>query len=158
MIRNDSPHEKCFLKVVMHYIAYEMYCTVSAHVWQNIQKWIYVCVGWSLLFWCSSDTYFVFRVPWFGCGVLSAMPPAMTDQLDVWADPVLDGNSQVAVDFLLPTGIYIQMDVPRESTIQQIKQVSSILNDFLTWVTMQNYFMSLPIQLFYRRTVSSMPV
>ncbi|KAI5086284.1 phosphatidylinositol 4,5-bisphosphate 3-kinase catalytic subunit beta isoform, partial [Silurus meridionalis] len=65
----------------------------------------------------------VFRVPWFGCGLLSAMPPAMTDQLDVWADPVLDGNDQVAVDFLLPTGIYIQMDVPRESTIQQIKQM-----------------------------------
>ncbi|KAL7842566.1 hypothetical protein SRHO_G00242550 [Serrasalmus rhombeus] len=63
------------------------------------------------------------RVPWFGCGVLSTMPPAMTDQLDVWSDPGLDGDDQVTVDFLLPTGIYIQMDVPRESTIQQIKQM-----------------------------------
>ncbi|XP_037386739.1 phosphatidylinositol 4,5-bisphosphate 3-kinase catalytic subunit beta isoform isoform X2 [Pygocentrus nattereri] len=62
-------------------------------------------------------------VPWFGCGVLSTMPPAMTDQLDVWSDPGLDGDDQVTVDFLLPTGIYIQMDVPRESTIQQIKQM-----------------------------------
>uniref|UniRef100_A0A8B9JB66 phosphatidylinositol-4,5-bisphosphate 3-kinase n=1 Tax=Astyanax mexicanus TaxID=7994 RepID=A0A8B9JB66_ASTMX len=51
------------------------------------------------------------------------MPPAMTDQLDVWSDPGLDGDDQVAVDFLLPTGVYIQMDVPRESTIQQIKQI-----------------------------------
>uniref|UniRef100_A0AAR2K8K1 Phosphatidylinositol 4,5-bisphosphate 3-kinase catalytic subunit beta isoform n=2 Tax=Pygocentrus nattereri TaxID=42514 RepID=A0AAR2K8K1_PYGNA len=51
------------------------------------------------------------------------MPPAMTDQLDVWSDPGLDGDDQVTVDFLLPTGIYIQMDVPRESTIQQIKQM-----------------------------------
>ncbi|TUE70084.1 Phosphatidylinositol 4,5-bisphosphate 3-kinase catalytic subunit beta isoform [Bagarius yarrelli] len=51
------------------------------------------------------------------------MPPAMTDQLDLWAEPVTDGSDQVAVDFLLPSGIYIQMDVPRESTIQQIKQM-----------------------------------
>ncbi|XP_072525419.1 phosphatidylinositol 4,5-bisphosphate 3-kinase catalytic subunit beta isoform isoform X2 [Salminus brasiliensis] len=51
------------------------------------------------------------------------MPPAMTDQLDVWADSGLDGDDQVTVDFLLPTGVYIQMDVPRESTIQQIKQM-----------------------------------
>uniref|UniRef100_A0A8B9HR82 phosphatidylinositol-4,5-bisphosphate 3-kinase n=1 Tax=Astyanax mexicanus TaxID=7994 RepID=A0A8B9HR82_ASTMX len=57
------------------------------------------------------------------------MPPAMTDQLDVWSDPGLDGDDQVAVDFLLPTGVYIQMDVPRESTIQQIKQVRG-LNHF----------------------------
>lgn len=82
----------------------------------------------------------MFRVPWFGCGVLSAMPPAMTDQLDVWADPVLDGNDQVAVDFLLPTGIYIQMDVPRESTIQQIKQVCKILNHSLTLFTKQSFY------------------
>lgn len=82
----------------------------------------------------------MFRVPWFGCGVLSAMPPAMTDQLDVWADPVLDGNDQVAVDFLLPTGIYIQMDVPRESTIQQIKQVCKIINHFLTLFTKQSFY------------------
>ncbi|XP_066508546.1 phosphatidylinositol 4,5-bisphosphate 3-kinase catalytic subunit beta isoform-like isoform X1 [Hoplias malabaricus] len=51
------------------------------------------------------------------------MPPTMMDQLDVWADPGLEGGDQVTVDFLLPTGLYIQMDVPREGTIQQIKQM-----------------------------------
>ncbi|XP_062843396.1 phosphatidylinositol 4,5-bisphosphate 3-kinase catalytic subunit beta isoform [Trichomycterus rosablanca] len=51
------------------------------------------------------------------------MPPTMMDQLDVWAEPGLDGHDQVTVDFLLPTGIYIQMDVSRASTIQQIKQM-----------------------------------
>ncbi|KAI4893118.1 hypothetical protein NFI96_020627 [Prochilodus magdalenae] len=74
-----------------------------------------------------SCQYAVLRFPWFGCGVLSTMPPAMTDQLDVWADPRLDGDDQVMVDFLLPTGVYIQMNVPRESTIQQIKQVINLL-------------------------------
>ncbi|XP_068601187.1 phosphatidylinositol 4,5-bisphosphate 3-kinase catalytic subunit beta isoform [Brachionichthys hirsutus] len=51
------------------------------------------------------------------------MPPAMTD-LDIWvAHPALAGHAldQITVDFLLPTGIYIQMDVPREATIQHIK-------------------------------------
>lgn len=66
---------------------------------------------------------FVFRFPWFGSSVLSAMPPAKTDQLDLWAESGLDGDDQVMVDFLLPTGIYIQMEVPRESTIQHIKLV-----------------------------------
>lgn len=51
------------------------------------------------------------------------MPPTMMDQLDLWADSGLDAHDQVTVDFLLPTGIYIQMDVSRESTIQQIKQM-----------------------------------
>lgn len=51
------------------------------------------------------------------------MPPAKTDQLDLWAESGLDGDDQVMVDFLLPTGIYIQMEVPRESTIQHIKLV-----------------------------------
>lgn len=56
-----------------------------------------------------------------------AMPPAMTDLLDIWAaHSPLAGHAldQITVDFLLPTGIYIQMDVPREATIQHIKLVS----------------------------------
>lgn len=56
-----------------------------------------------------------------------AMPPAMTDLLDIWAaHSPLAGHSldQISVDFLLPTGIYIQMEVPREATIQHIKLVS----------------------------------
>uniref|UniRef100_A0A673HQC2 phosphatidylinositol-4,5-bisphosphate 3-kinase n=1 Tax=Sinocyclocheilus rhinocerous TaxID=307959 RepID=A0A673HQC2_9TELE len=63
--------------------------------------------------------------------VLSAMPPAKTDQLDLWAESGLDGDDQVMVDFLLPTGIYIQMEVPRESTIQHIK--------LLLWKEAQTY-------------------
>lgn len=100
------------------------------------------------------------RVPWFGCGMLFAMPPAMTDQLDVWADPVLDGNDQVAVDFLLPTGIYIQMDVPRESTIQQIKQVCGIITNFLTLFTKLSPFICLCSFMYfkiYKRPFSSIP-
>lgn len=56
--------------------------------------------------------------------LLSAMPPAMTDLLDIWAaHSPLSGHApaQITVDFLLPTGIYIQMEVPREATIQHIK-------------------------------------
>uniref|UniRef100_A0A8D0ABM1 Phosphatidylinositol-4,5-bisphosphate 3-kinase catalytic subunit beta n=1 Tax=Sander lucioperca TaxID=283035 RepID=A0A8D0ABM1_SANLU len=52
------------------------------------------------------------------------MPPAMTDLLDIWAaHSPLAGHAldQITVDFLLPTGIYIQMVVPREATIQHIK-------------------------------------
>ncbi|XP_016887681.1 phosphatidylinositol 4,5-bisphosphate 3-kinase catalytic subunit beta isoform isoform X2 [Cynoglossus semilaevis] len=52
------------------------------------------------------------------------MPPAMTDLLDIWVahSPMLGHTpDQITVDFLLPTGIYIQMDVPREATIQHIK-------------------------------------
>ncbi|XP_035240996.1 phosphatidylinositol 4,5-bisphosphate 3-kinase catalytic subunit beta isoform [Anguilla anguilla] len=50
------------------------------------------------------------------------MPPAMTDMLDIWAaNSQLSDEDCVPVDFLLPTGIYIQMDVPREATIQHIK-------------------------------------
>ncbi|TNN27227.1 Phosphatidylinositol 4,5-bisphosphate 3-kinase catalytic subunit beta isoform [Liparis tanakae] len=52
------------------------------------------------------------------------MPPAMTDLLDIWAaHSPLAGHApdQITVDFLLPTGIYIQMDVPREATVQHIK-------------------------------------
>lgn len=59
------------------------------------------------------------------------MPPAKTDQLDLWAESGLDGDDQVMVDFLLPTGIYIQMEVPRESTIQHIK--------LLLWKEAQTY-------------------
>uniref|UniRef100_A0A671T3A9 phosphatidylinositol-4,5-bisphosphate 3-kinase n=1 Tax=Sinocyclocheilus anshuiensis TaxID=1608454 RepID=A0A671T3A9_9TELE len=59
------------------------------------------------------------------------MPPAKTDQLDLWAESGLDGDVQVMVDFLLPTGIYIQMEVPRESTIQHIK--------LLLWKEAQTY-------------------
>ncbi|XP_026185369.1 phosphatidylinositol 4,5-bisphosphate 3-kinase catalytic subunit beta isoform [Mastacembelus armatus] len=52
------------------------------------------------------------------------MPPAMTDLLDIWAahSPLAgQAPAHITVDFLLPTGIYIQMDVPREATIQHIK-------------------------------------
>uniref|UniRef100_M3ZWR1 Phosphatidylinositol 4,5-bisphosphate 3-kinase catalytic subunit beta isoform n=1 Tax=Xiphophorus maculatus TaxID=8083 RepID=M3ZWR1_XIPMA len=62
------------------------------------------------------------------------MPPAMTDLLDIWAaHSPLAGHApdQITVDFLLPTGIYIQMDVPREATIQHIK--------LLLWKQAQNF-------------------
>ncbi|KAK1899852.1 Phosphatidylinositol 45-bisphosphate 3-kinase catalytic subunit beta isoform, partial [Dissostichus eleginoides] len=48
----------------------------------------------------------------------------MTDLLDIWAaHSPLAGHAldHISVDFLLPTGIYIQLDVPREATIQHIK-------------------------------------
>uniref|UniRef100_A0AAY5EJM9 Phosphatidylinositol-4,5-bisphosphate 3-kinase n=1 Tax=Electrophorus electricus TaxID=8005 RepID=A0AAY5EJM9_ELEEL len=51
------------------------------------------------------------------------MPPAMTDLLDLWVEPGLDGDDQVTVDFLLPTGVYIKMDVSRQSSLQCIKQM-----------------------------------
>ncbi|XP_056138942.1 phosphatidylinositol 4,5-bisphosphate 3-kinase catalytic subunit beta isoform isoform X2 [Lampris incognitus] len=62
------------------------------------------------------------------------MPPAMTDLLDMWAaHSPLAGHAPdlVTVDFLLPTGMYIQMDVPREATIQHIK--------LLLWKQAQSY-------------------
>uniref|UniRef100_W5MA77 phosphatidylinositol-4,5-bisphosphate 3-kinase n=1 Tax=Lepisosteus oculatus TaxID=7918 RepID=W5MA77_LEPOC len=60
------------------------------------------------------------------------MPPAVMDTLDIWAvDSQLTNDVCVAVDFLLPTGIYIQMDVPREATIQHIK--------LLLWKQAQSY-------------------
>lgn len=65
------------------------------------------------------------------CVLPLAMPPAMTDLLDIWAaHSPLAGHAldQITVDFLLPTGIYIQMDVPREATIQHIKLVSGTEN------------------------------
>uniref|UniRef100_A0A3B4AGN1 phosphatidylinositol-4,5-bisphosphate 3-kinase n=1 Tax=Periophthalmus magnuspinnatus TaxID=409849 RepID=A0A3B4AGN1_9GOBI len=52
------------------------------------------------------------------------MPPAMTDLVDIWgAHSPLSGHApaHITVDFLLPTGMYIQMEVPREATIQHIK-------------------------------------
>uniref|UniRef100_H2SZ17 Phosphatidylinositol 4,5-bisphosphate 3-kinase catalytic subunit beta isoform n=1 Tax=Takifugu rubripes TaxID=31033 RepID=H2SZ17_TAKRU len=55
-----------------------------------------------------------------------AMPPAMTDLLDIWATHApLAGHDpdQITMDFLLPTGIYIQCDVPRVATIKEIKQL-----------------------------------
>lgn len=56
----------------------------------------------------------------------------MTDDLDLWAaHSQLSGEDMVTVDFLLPTGIYIQMDVPREATIQHIK--------LLLWKQAQSY-------------------
>uniref|UniRef100_A0A667XJ01 phosphatidylinositol-4,5-bisphosphate 3-kinase n=1 Tax=Myripristis murdjan TaxID=586833 RepID=A0A667XJ01_9TELE len=62
------------------------------------------------------------------------MPPAMTDLLDMWAaHSPLAGHATdvITMDFLLPTGIYIQMDVPREATIQHIK--------LLLWKQAQTY-------------------
>uniref|UniRef100_A0A673ZG00 Phosphatidylinositol 4,5-bisphosphate 3-kinase catalytic subunit beta isoform n=1 Tax=Salmo trutta TaxID=8032 RepID=A0A673ZG00_SALTR len=64
--------------------------------------------------------------------LVPAMPPAMPDDLDLWAaHSQLSGEDLVTVDFLLPTGIYIQMDVPREATIQHIK--------LLLWKQAQSY-------------------
>lgn len=52
------------------------------------------------------------------------MPPAMADNLDIWAvDSQIASDGAISVDFLLPTGIYIQLEVPREATISYIKQV-----------------------------------
>lgn len=53
------------------------------------------------------------------------MPPAVTDSLDIWAvDSQIGADGSISVDFLLPTGIYINLDVPRDATISQIKQVT----------------------------------
>uniref|UniRef100_A0A672U2R3 phosphatidylinositol-4,5-bisphosphate 3-kinase n=1 Tax=Strigops habroptila TaxID=2489341 RepID=A0A672U2R3_STRHB len=52
------------------------------------------------------------------------MPPAVTDSLDIWAvDSQIGADGSISVDFLLPTGIYINLDVPRDATISQIKQL-----------------------------------
>ncbi|NXM74469.1 PK3CB kinase, partial [Serilophus lunatus] len=52
------------------------------------------------------------------------MPPAMTDSFDIWAvDSQIGADGSISVDFLLPTGIYINLDVPRDATISQIKQL-----------------------------------
>uniref|UniRef100_G3VA95 phosphatidylinositol-4,5-bisphosphate 3-kinase n=1 Tax=Sarcophilus harrisii TaxID=9305 RepID=G3VA95_SARHA len=52
------------------------------------------------------------------------MPPAMADNLDIWAvDSQIASDGSIPVDFLLPTGIYIQLEVPREATISNIKQM-----------------------------------
>uniref|UniRef100_A0A8C2UTR0 phosphatidylinositol-4,5-bisphosphate 3-kinase n=1 Tax=Chinchilla lanigera TaxID=34839 RepID=A0A8C2UTR0_CHILA len=60
------------------------------------------------------------------------MPPAMADTLDIWAvDSQLASDGTIPVDFLLPTGIYIQLEVPREATISFIKQ--------LLWKQVHNY-------------------
>ncbi|XP_071214019.1 phosphatidylinositol 4,5-bisphosphate 3-kinase catalytic subunit beta isoform-like isoform X1 [Salvelinus alpinus] len=72
------------------------------------------------------------RSLWLSWVLVPAMPPAMTDDLDLWAaHSQLSGEDLVTVDFLLPTGIYIQMDVPREATIQHIK--------LLLWKQAQSY-------------------
>lgn len=60
------------------------------------------------------------------------MPPAMADILDIWAvDSQIASDGSIPVDFLLPTGIYIQLEVPREATISYIKQ--------LLWKQVHNY-------------------
>ncbi|KAJ6669307.1 hypothetical protein lerEdw1_008116 [Lerista edwardsae] len=60
------------------------------------------------------------------------MPPAMADTLDIWAvDSQIAGDSSISVDCLLPTGIYISLDVPRDATICHIKQ--------LLWKQAHNY-------------------
>uniref|UniRef100_A0A8C0X1K8 Phosphatidylinositol 4,5-bisphosphate 3-kinase catalytic subunit beta isoform n=1 Tax=Castor canadensis TaxID=51338 RepID=A0A8C0X1K8_CASCN len=52
------------------------------------------------------------------------MPSAMADILDIWAvDSQIASDGSVSVGFPLPTGIYIQLDVPREATISYIKQM-----------------------------------
>nr|XP_034988702.1 phosphatidylinositol 4,5-bisphosphate 3-kinase catalytic subunit beta isoform isoform X2 [Zootoca vivipara] len=60
------------------------------------------------------------------------MPPAMADALDIWAvDSQIAADGLISVDFLLPTGIYISLDVPRDATIGLIKQ--------LLWKEAQSY-------------------
>ncbi|GAB1294563.1 Phosphatidylinositol 4,5-bisphosphate 3-kinase catalytic subunit beta isoform [Apodemus speciosus] len=60
------------------------------------------------------------------------MPPAMADILDIWAvDSQIAADGSIPVDFLLPTGIYIQLEVPREATISYIKQ--------MLWKQVHNY-------------------
>ncbi|XP_010623888.1 phosphatidylinositol 4,5-bisphosphate 3-kinase catalytic subunit beta isoform isoform X2 [Fukomys damarensis] len=60
------------------------------------------------------------------------MPPAMADILDIWAvDSQIASDGSILVDFLLPTGIYIQLEVPREATISSIKQ--------MLWKQVHNY-------------------
>ncbi|ELK33197.1 Phosphatidylinositol-4,5-bisphosphate 3-kinase catalytic subunit beta isoform [Myotis davidii] len=60
------------------------------------------------------------------------MPPAMADILDIWAvDSQIASDGSIPVDFLLPTGIYIQLEVPREATISSIKQ--------MLWTQIHNY-------------------
>nr|XP_028586853.1 phosphatidylinositol 4,5-bisphosphate 3-kinase catalytic subunit beta isoform isoform X2 [Podarcis muralis] len=60
------------------------------------------------------------------------MPPAMADALDIWAvDSQIAADGLISVDFLLPTGIYISLDVPRDATISLIKQ--------LLWKEAQSY-------------------
>uniref|UniRef100_A0A8C8VG57 Phosphatidylinositol 4,5-bisphosphate 3-kinase catalytic subunit beta isoform n=1 Tax=Pelusios castaneus TaxID=367368 RepID=A0A8C8VG57_9SAUR len=52
------------------------------------------------------------------------MPPAMTDIFDIWAvDSQIGGDGLISVDFLLPNGTYINLDVPRDATISHIKQL-----------------------------------
>ncbi|XP_030073072.1 phosphatidylinositol 4,5-bisphosphate 3-kinase catalytic subunit beta isoform isoform X2 [Microcaecilia unicolor] len=60
------------------------------------------------------------------------MPPAMTDSFDIWAvDSQITADGPITVDCLLPTGIYVQLDVRRETTISHIKQ--------LLWKEAQTY-------------------
>lgn len=67
------------------------------------------------------------------------MPPAVTDSLDIWAvDSQIGADGSISVDFLLPTGIYINLDVPRDATISQIKQVMP--NGQLTYVWNEGCF------------------
>ncbi|OCT81080.1 phosphatidylinositol 4,5-bisphosphate 3-kinase catalytic subunit beta isoform [Xenopus laevis] len=57
------------------------------------------------------------------------MPP-ITDHTDIWtADTPLPPD--ICVDILLPTGIYVQMEVPRNASISHIKQ--------LLWKHAQSY-------------------
>lgn len=44
--------------------------------------------------------------------------------LDVWETAGQAGEERVAVDFLLPTGIYLKLDVSLSDTIAAIKKVS----------------------------------
>ncbi|XP_044145172.1 phosphatidylinositol 4,5-bisphosphate 3-kinase catalytic subunit beta isoform isoform X1 [Bufo gargarizans] len=58
------------------------------------------------------------------------MPPTLSDPMDIWADDS-QHSPKVSVDVLLPTGIYVQMKVPRDASISQIKQ--------LVWKDAQSY-------------------
>ncbi|KAL0593051.1 hypothetical protein AAY473_037292 [Plecturocebus cupreus] len=76
------------------------------------------------VFFCSEEVLFVAQA---GLKLLdsSNLPTSASqnDILDIWAvDSQIASDGTIPVDFLLPTGIYIQLEVPREATISYIKQ------------------------------------
>ncbi|XP_075056952.1 phosphatidylinositol 4,5-bisphosphate 3-kinase catalytic subunit beta isoform-like, partial [Mixophyes fleayi] len=50
------------------------------------------------------------------------MPPAVLDPMDIWAADTQPAP-EVDVDVLLPTGIYVQMVVPRDASLSHIKKL-----------------------------------
>ncbi|MBZ3876887.1 Guanylate-binding protein 6 [Sciurus carolinensis] len=67
-----------------------------------------------------------------GLTTIFSAPAKLLDVLDIWAvDSQIASDGSIPVDFLLPTGIYIQLEVPREATISYIKQ--------MLWKQVHNY-------------------